>query len=72
MISYYTSLILLCWMALGVLCILVHENSWISKKDKHLFYLTYGIIAVSAFAEWLGVQFSGNAAIPVWMRMKSC
>lgn len=67
MISYYTSLILLCCMALGVLCILVHENSWISKKDKHLFYLTYCIIAGSAFAEWLGIQLSGNASTPVWM-----
>lgn len=67
MISYYTSLILLCWMALGVLCILVHENSWISKKDKHLFYLTYGIIAGSAFAEWLGIQLSGNVSTPVWL-----
>lgn len=65
--SYYTVLIILCWMTLGVLCILVHENSWIMKKDKHLFYLTYGIIAVSAFAEWLGVQFSGNKDIPVWL-----
>jgi diguanylate cyclase (GGDEF)-like protein len=54
-------------MALGVLCILVHENSWIPKKDKHRFYLTYGIIALSALAEWLGVQFSGNKDIPVWL-----
>lgn len=67
LISYYTVLITLCWMALGVLCILVHENSWIPKKDKHRFYLTYGIIALSALAEWLGVQFSGNKDIPVWL-----
>ena len=51
-------------MALIVLCILVHENSWIGKKEKRLFYLTYGIIALSALAEWLGVQFSGNEDIP--------
>ena len=67
MVSYYTVLIALCWMALIVLCILVHENSWIGKKEKRLFYLTYGIIALSALAEWLGVQFSGNEDIPVWM-----
>ena len=54
-------------MALAVLCVLVHENSWISKKDKGLFYLTYGIVALSALAEWLGVQFSGNEAVPVWL-----
>ena len=67
MLSYYTVLITLCWMALGVLCVLVHENSWIPQKDKHRFYLTYGIVALSALAEWLGVQFSGNEAVPVWL-----
>lgn len=67
MISYYTVLIILCWIALGVLCILVHENSWIYKEDKHLFYLTYGIVALSALAEWLGVQLNGNTAVPVWV-----
>lgn len=66
MLSYYTILIILCWMALFVLCILVHENSWISGKDKRLFYLTYSIIAFSALAEWLGVQLSGNELSPVW------
>ena len=67
MVSYYTVLIILCWMALAVLFILVHENSWIPKQDKRLFYLTYAIIAVSAFAEWIGVRLSGNAAISVWL-----
>ncbi len=67
LISYYTVLIILCWIALGVLCILVHENSWIYKEDKHLFYLTYGIVALSALAEWLGVQLNGNTAVPVWV-----
>ena len=73
LVSYYSVLIILCWLALGVLCILVNENSWISGKDKRLFYLTYGIIALSAFAEWIGVQFSGNEAIPVWaLKMVKC
>ena len=51
LMSYYTVLITLCWMALGVLCILVHENSWIPKKDKHRFYLTYGIIGAARCIE---------------------
>ncbi len=67
MLSYYSVMIALCWMALIVLCILVHENSRIPKNDKNLFYLTYGIIAFSALAEWLGVQLSGNEDIPVWL-----
>ena len=37
------------------------------RRDKHLFYLTYGIVALSALAEWLGVQLNGNTAVPVWV-----
>ena len=65
--SYYTVLIILSWMSLGVLCILVHENSWIPRTDKRQFYLTYGIIALSALAEWCGLQLSGNERFPGWL-----
>jgi len=64
LVSYYSVLILLCLIALAVLCVLVHENSWIGKRDKHMFYLTYTIVGISAIAEWLGVQLSGNEAVP--------
>ena len=67
MVSYYTMLSILCWMALGVLWILVWENSWIPSRDKRLFYLTYGIIALSSVTEWIGVQLNGNEAVPVWV-----
>ena len=67
LISFYTALTLLSWMALAVLCILVYENSWIPKEDKHRFYLTYGLIALSALAEWIGIQLSGNEQFPTWL-----
>lgn len=67
MVSYYTTLLVLSWMALGVLCILVWENSWIPRVDKRRFYLTYAIIALSAFAEWVGIQLSGNLRFPRWL-----
>ena len=67
MLGYYTSLIALCWAALLVLCILVWENSWIPGEDKRRFYLTYAIIALSAFAECLGLHLSGNTAVPKWV-----
>jgi len=67
MASYYSLLILLSWMALGVLCILVWENSWIPREDKLRFYLTYGIIALSALAEWCGIELSGNDSYPRWV-----
>ena len=66
MMSYYTVLIALCWLSLSVLCILVHETSWISRPDKRLFYMTYGIIALSALAEWAGLQVSGSS-LPGWI-----
>lgn len=58
---------MLCWMALGVLCILLWENSWIPKEDKRHFYLTYGIIALAALAEWTGIQLNGNENFPKWV-----
>ena len=58
---------MLCWMALGVLCILLWENSWIPKEDKRHFYLTYGIIALAALAEWTGIQLNGNESFPKWV-----
>ena len=67
MISFYTSLIAICLLALGVLCILVKENSWIPREGKRRFYLTYAVIALSALAEWLGIQLSGNTAVPAWV-----
>ncbi len=66
MISYYTMIILLSLMALGILCILVRENGRLPAKDKHMFYLTYGLIALSAVAEWLGIQMNGQADMPRW------
>ena len=64
--NYYTALIVLSWMSLGVLCILVWENSWIPREDKRRFYLTYGIIALSALMEWAGIQMNGRPGIPGW------
>ncbi len=67
MLSYYTLLIILSWMALAVLCILVRENLWIPGEDKRRFYLTYGIIALSALAEWTGIQLNGRESLQAWV-----
>ena len=64
--DYYTSVIALCWMGLGTLCILVHENGRIPPEGKRRFYLTYAIVAVSALAEWCGVRLNGRTDLPVW------
>ncbi len=66
MLSYYSANIILCWIALGILCILVYENDRLRKERKRVFYLTYGLTALSAFAEWMGVQLDGNASLPKW------
>ena len=62
---YYTPLIILTWMTLIILSILVKENLRLSREKKRILYLSYLIIGVAAFAEWLGVQFNGNPDIPV-------
>ena len=64
---YYTPLIITVWVALLVLTILVIENNRLSKVEKHVLYITYLVVALAALAEWLGIQFRGNTAIPVWL-----
>ena len=66
MYSYYTSINILIWYALGILCLLVWENDRLPRTDKRLLYLTYVLIAVSSFAEWCGVQLDGNTYYPAW------
>ncbi|MBQ8305379.1 MAG: GGDEF domain-containing protein [Blautia sp.] len=65
MISYYSSIILLCWAALGVLCVLVSENDRIPAEEKRSLYMTYLVIAAAALAEWIGVQLDGREGIPL-------
>ena len=67
MFGYYTEILILCWISLGVLCILVYENNRISKENKRYLYLTYILIAVSAFAEWCGVYLNGRMDVPGWL-----
>ena len=66
-ISYYSSIIFICWLSLGVLCILVSENNRLSRKEKTLFYITYAIVSLASLMEWLGIQFNGNTEIPPWL-----
>ena len=73
MYSYYTVILILCWIALGALCILVHENDRIPRENKRLLYTTYLLVACSAFAEWCGVQLDGRVETPVWtLRLVKC
>lgn len=67
MLSYYSTIIMLSWMTLAVLCILVWENDRINPKNKRIFYLTYALIALSALSEWIGIQITGNENIPRWV-----
>ena len=73
-LSYYTSVIIMSLMALGVLCILVHENGRMQKDDKKLLYITYILVALSAIAEWTGVQLNGRDDIPevLLLTAKTC
>ena len=57
--NYYTAVIMLSLMTLGVLCILVRENGRIRSEHKRYFYLTYVLIAGAALCEWAAVQLDG-------------
>ena len=73
MFSYYSSINILIWLALGIMCILVYQDSRISSADKRMHYLTYGIIALATLAEWAGLKLSGNEKIPAWaLRSVKC
>ena len=64
MFDYYSSIILISWMSLGVLSILVWENNRIRKSDKKIFYISYLLIALSALAELIGLKINGNMNVP--------
>lgn len=61
---YYYANVFLCWTALGVLCLLVHDNARITLRGKRLLYLTYALIALSSLAEMCGVYLDGREALP--------
>lgn len=67
MFSYYTVITLITLAALMVLCVLVHDNNRITKKQKSSFYLTYLLIGLAAAAEWAGIQMNGNTAVSRWV-----
>ena len=67
MLSYYSVITLITTGALIVLCVLVHDNTRITKKRKTIFYLTYLLIGLAAAAEWVGLQLNGNDALPHWL-----
>lgn len=67
MFEYYSMTLVICWIALGTVCILVHENGRISKADKRLLWLTYVLIGLSALAEWMGLYFNGRENLPRWV-----
>ena len=67
MLSYYTAIIMMSLIALGVLALLIRDNNRLSFENKRLLYITCGLIAVSALAEWCGVQMDGRMDIPSWV-----
>lgn len=67
MITYYTYVIIITLIALGVFSILVYENNRIPMRKKRLFILTNLFVAIAAVAECAGVHISGNAEIPRWV-----
>ena len=65
--QYYTSVLVLCWLALAALCILVHENNRMRAETKTAFYVTYLIIGVASFGEWMVTGLSLSDSPSRWL-----
>ena len=64
--TYYTTVIIIIWMALIVLCELVRENDRMSRQSRRMCYVEFGLIAAAAFAEWCGLALDGVSGFPTW------
>lgn len=65
--KYYTPLMIIVLVSLIILGILTKENARASKDKKKILYFTYLMVALSALAEWVGIQFSGNPNVSPWL-----
>ena len=65
--DYYTPITILIWIALLVMCILVHENNRFTQEKKYILYFTYILLGCAALFEWLGVQLNGNMKFSPWL-----
>ena len=66
-LRYYSFIIVISWITLFILCILVHQNERLSKDEKRIRYIVYGIVASAALFEWFGVFLSGKPEYPMWL-----
>ena len=65
--QYYTSVLVLCWLALATLCILVYENNRMRSETKKAFYISYLFIAIASFGEWMVTGLSMSAFPSRWL-----
>lgn len=63
-IDYYSTIITIIWIALIILCMLVNDNMRMKSSRKQTYYLTYSLIFLSSFAEWVGIKMNGNMMVP--------
>ena len=62
--NYYTSVIVIILLALGVLSVLISENNRISRSKKQHFLTANLLIALAAIAECAGAHICGKSYIP--------
>lgn len=65
--SYYSTIILMVLLALGVLSVLIFQNSRMPRRKKRLFFFANILIACSTLAECAGLHIGGNPNIPAWV-----
>ncbi|MGN0302545.1 MAG: diguanylate cyclase domain-containing protein [Anaerotardibacter sp.] len=57
----YNALTFMLLLSLGTALVIIRESTLLPPKNKNLFSLTIGCVALAIAAEWLGVQLSGNS-----------
>lgn len=57
---FYSAIIFLCCMALGVLGLLAHENSRLKNRDRKFLYFTFALISLSVLTGYSGVLLEGR------------
>lgn len=58
----YNALTFMLLLSLGTALVIIRESTLLPTKNKNLFSITIGCVALAIISEWIGVQFSGNPA----------
>ncbi len=57
--SYYSAVTYLAVFSMVIMMLIVQSNDVLSRQQRRLFLRVFGIVVLSAMAEWLGIHLDG-------------